>query len=77
MVIHHESPPEKGIWMQQDRLSSFAQFVREAIQSPRVIGMTMAQDNGVNAAEINTKQLQVVQGFIGVHTCIKQEQTVV
>ena len=60
--------------MEQDREVSFPQFVKEAIQSLRVIGMTMTQYNGLNAPKIHTKQRQVVQCPIGCHSGIKQDR---
>ena len=60
--------------MEQDRHASRAEFVEEAIQPVRMVGMAVAQHNGLNGAEIDAEHRQVVQRSVRRHPGIKQDR---
>ncbi len=60
--------------MEQDGHAPCAKFVEEAIKSVRMVGMAMAQDNGLNATEVDAQHCEVVQCTFRCHSGIKKDR---
>ena len=58
--------------MEQDGNASCAKLAEEAIQPVCMVGITMAQDNGLNGTEVNAQHGEVVQCSVRRHSSIKE-----